>query len=231
MSCKPFALLFLCVLLAGSTFAQDTLAPNKLQPNYSYHILKLPLANFLDLNSPNLQVGIEQRLDKHNSIQLLAGFSVDPNLINAQRNWYSVFNGYRIKGEYRRYFHIRKRTSFYLAADLFYTAYSTYTYDSFTSAATGAGYIEHFTLRKKMFGSDVKWGVQKQVGQHFMFETFVGLGYKYKIATQTGRNNPYDQRAPQPPAADINLFAITNMAGSYGTVSMPLNFVIGYTFR
>ncbi len=226
----PFYILLL-LLVSATANAQDTLTHSRPYVPYKYWCIKLPLFNLTDLNSPNLQFGVERRFDKRNGVQLLAGISADLSTIRPKPHDYSAINGFRLRGEYRWYFHVRKKASFFLAADAFYTAYKHYTQDSFVNQANGVHYSDNFYVQKKMAGADVKWGLQFHSGKHFMFETFAGLGFKHKLVTQTGRTVPTDDAVPLPAPIDFNPNAESNALGSYTTVSLPLNFVVGYIFR
>ena len=231
MSYKHPFFVSLLVLICANTNAQDTLNHNKSYDPYKSWCAKLPLLNFLDLNAPNLEMAAERRFDWRNSVQLLAGISTDISTVRPRPHDYSAINGFRIKGEYRRYFHVRRKVSFFLAGDVFYTTYKHYSQDSFISQANAAHYADNFYVQKKMAGADLKWGVQFHTGKHFMFETFAGLGFKHKSVTQTGRTMPTDDAVPPPPPIDFNPNAESNALGSYTTVSLPVNFVVGYIFR
>ncbi len=224
----PFVLCL--ALFAGTVHAQDTLYRKTSAP-YQFWTAKLPLLNLLDPNAPNLQLAMERRFDKHNSVQLLGGISTDFSTTKPKPHDYSFVNGFRLKAEYRRYFHVRRKVAFFLAGDVFYTSYRHYTDDSFISKTTNLGYTDNYYVRKKMAGADLKWGFQFHAGKHLLFETFAGLGFKHKTVTETGRTSPFDEHVPPPSPVDINLSSETNALGSYTTVSLPINFVICYNFR
>ncbi len=224
--------LILILLLAATlnrANGQDTIAKQPANSAYKYWTAKLPLLNILDLSCPNLMLGAERRLDKHNAVQLLGGISRD-QYGSETAGGGSVVNGYRLKGEYRRYFHVKRNFAFYAAAEVFYTRYRHYTSDSFISTGSGVHYNDKYYLHKNMWGADVKWGLQRMIGQHFMFEVFAGLGFKSKTVTQTNRSAPSDAAVPKH-VVDINLYSIANELGIYTTIAMPVNFVIGYKFR
>ncbi len=221
----------LLLLTSVNAFAQDSMIRKHTPTPNKYWSVKLPLFNLLDPVSPNLQVAVERRLNGKNGIQLLAGISTDLTTTKPRPRDYSVINGYRLRAEYRRYFHVRRKVSFFLAGDVFYTQYKHYTRDSFISQSTNIRYADNFYILKKMAGADLKWGLQFHAGKHFMFETFAGLGFKHKAVTRTGRTSPLDEPVPPLPPKDFSLGDQTNTLGNYTTVSMPLNFVIGYSFR
>ncbi len=223
-----FALL---LLFSSNTFAQDTLAAKRPSAIYPFWIVKLPLLNLIDLNSPNLSVAVERRLNGKNSVQFLAGISTDLNVANQNAQNYALVNGFRLKAEYRHYYHVRRKAAFFLAADIFYTGYRHYTNDSFISQSTNIRYSDNYYLKKKMAGADVKWGLQFHSGTHFIFETFAGIGIKSKTVTEAGRTAPGDEHVPPPFRTDINVVAVGNVLGAYTTISAPVNFVVGYIFR
>ena len=230
MSYKNFLFILLLLLLDNAVHAQDTLSRKVYEPN-KYWIAKIPLLNLIDLNSPNLSVAVERRLNGKNGVQLLAGISTDLNVANQNAQNYALVNGFRLKAEYRHYYHVRRKAAFFLAADIFYTSYRHYTNDSFISQSTNIRYSDNYYLKKKMAGADVKWGLQFHKGKHFMFETFAGLGIKSKTVTEAGRTAPGDEHAPPRFRTDINIVAVGNMPGAYTTLSAPINLVVGYIFR
>ncbi len=229
MSYKNFLFILLLLLLDNAVHAQDTLSRKVYEPN-KYWIAKIPLLNLIDLNSPNLSIALERRLNGKNSVQFLAGISTDISTTALKPHDYSVVNGFRLAAEYRHYYHVRRKASFFLAADVFYTGYRHYTDDSFISQSTNIHYSDSYYLKKKMEGANAKWGVQYHSG-HFMFEAFAGLGFKYKTVTEVGRTAPGDEHVPPPRLTDMNLGAVGNMLGAYTTISTPANFVVGYIFR
>ena len=207
-------------LIVNHSYGQDTVLAKSTKSQFPSWTIKLPLLNLLDPNSPNLQVGVERQLNRHIGLQFTAGVSVDPNR--------SVVNGFRLKGEYRHYFGIKKRHSFFWGGDVFYTRYSSRVAETFVNGIDSSLYEDHFTIYKKMYGANAKFGFHKECKNHFMFEVYSGLGFKVRSVTQQGRTNPSD--SPES-VVDINLAAISYEAGQATTISMPLNFAIGYMFR
>ena len=220
-------LLLACI---SNVYGQDSTAGRHSFTRYNYWTAKLPLLNFLDFNSPNLQLGIERRLDKHNAVQFIAGISAY-SWGSEKPAGSSIVNGYRLKGEYRRYFNVRRHVAFYGATEVFYTSYHHYTSDSFVSAGLGVHYQDKFYLEKKMWGADVKCGFQGTVGKHWVFEFFTGLGFKAKTVTQFGRAAPQDVSVPRRHPVDINFSGLSNQLGAYTTITAPMNLAVGYRFR
>jgi len=136
-------------------------------------------------------------------------------------------NGFRFKGEYRRYFHVKHKLNFYVAGELHYTKYNSGVEGTFISSIDSTQYEDHYNLHKEMYGWNIKWGLIKKCGRHFMFETYAGLGVKYRIVSQTGRQHPDDDyKTP----VDVNLGAIGAETGATTTIGATLNFAVGYRF-
>ncbi len=216
------------VLLFNYSYAQEPPCRKMIDTPYRTWVFKLPLANIFDPFCPNLIGGAEYRLSKHSAFQLLAGFSTNLGIQDETSS--PKINGYRAKGEYRWYFRLRNRISYYFAADLFYTKYSVGRRDSFVSQATGDGYMDRYRIRTEMYGSDIKWGFQKYLKHHLLIEAFAGLGYKQNNITQYGRRASTDPAAPVTPPVDFNIHTGIPGLGSYVSLNVPINFSIGYVF-
>ena len=228
MNRVSIAVILLLIAFVINAGAQET-TPEKQVNKYSYWTAKLPLLNFIDVTCPNLQLGAERRLDKHNAVQLIAGISAD-GFQSDKPKGASILNGYRFKGEYRRYFLVRRNFAFYGAAGGFYNNYRHYTSDSFVSALSGLNYYDKFYVHKSMWGAEVKCGLQRMMGQRWMFEFFAGLGFKSKTVTQTDRTAPSDMNV-QHRVTYLNISAMANQLGTYTTITLPMNLTIGYKFR
>lgn len=216
------ALLFCSLSLILSTSAAHG---QKLNDSlYNYWAVRLPLLNLVDQLSPNIQLAIERRFDKHNAVQLQGGISFD---MDTSHKCCTELNGFRLKAEYRRYFHIKKHFSFFVAGEVFYTQYNTTVSALFHDTANTREYIDVFTLHKAMYGFCPKWGIHLH-GKHFLFNVYMGIGIKNRIVTQTGRDNLNDERDfPHHP----NVWYASQQTGNNLTVHFPLNIAVGYFFR
>jgi hypothetical protein len=187
---------------------------------YRYWAVRVPLFNLVDQLSPNIQLAIERRFDKANALQLQGGVSFYNNHFGKEPN------GFRLKAEYRRYFHVRKHFSFFVAAELFYTQYNTPVRGIFHDANTQK-YYDDFIIQKKKYGFSPKWGLHLH-GKHFLFDAYAGIGLKNRVITHTGRDNPDDERyfVRKP-----TIFSAKQTTGNDLTVYIPLNIAFGYIFR
>ena len=230
MNYKNSLFLLLLLVTSAATFGQDSLATNHSSTLYPFWVVKLPLLSLIDPNSPNLCAAVERRLNGKNSVQFLAGISTDLSTTTPKPHDYSAVNGFRLRAEYRHYYHVRRKAAFFLGADVFYTGYRHYTDDSFISQSTNLHYYDSYYLKKKMTGVNVKWGIQYHNG-NFVFETFAGPGLKQRTVTETGRTAPGDEHVPLHFRTGINVVAAGNDLGDYTTMSATVNFVIGYIFH
>ena len=228
MTLKYAILILLSVPVFSNNHAQQTSAKQPTDTTYRYWAFKLPLANMIDFYSPNFVAGAEYRYSKHAAFQLLAGPSIDIGFDDATSH--TRLNGFRTKAEYRWYFRLKRRVSFYFAADMFYTMYSTARQDSFISLASVTGYTDHYHILNKKFGSDIKWGFQKRFRNHFLMEAFAGFGYMRNVVSQYGRRAAPDALAPVRPPIDFNLHTAAPASGIFDILNVPMNFAIGYIF-
>ena len=218
-----FLIFFLCC--AGSLRAQEQTVRFNTDRKFDYWAVKLPLANLFDLySSPNVQLGIERRFDKHNGAQLIGAVCGDPG---RQLN----LNGYKAKAEYRRYFRVRPMHSFYLAAELEYIQTSIQTTWSYTSSTTGVIYQDEFYLQTKKYGGNIKFGFHKEFRRGMMFDAWAGLGIRHVKSVQKNRDNPADPIYDNP-SVDFTIHSSSQYLPYDGTgFSMPINFAWGYIFR
>ena len=218
---KPLYLIafsFLCSTFTANAQQGDII---DIAGTFRYWEIKLPVMNLVDLNSPNFQVGIERRFNKQNGVQLQGGFSFDKNCC-------SEVNGTRLRAEYRRYLLKSDDWSYFIGTELFYTGYNMAIDGSFIDAATHTTYTDLYTLRKNMYGLNVKFGTYQFITKRFIFEAYAGLGLKYRIAKESGRSNPADEHEkPRHP----NFYYVSVRPGEDVVLSVPLNFAIGYMIR
>ena len=216
---------FLCIY---NTHAQDTVCKKSIIPT-PYWTIKLPLWNFMDLYAPNLQLGLERRLDKQQGIQFIGGISVDQAPLQNRNTQGFKVNGFRFKGEYKRYFHFRKYCTYYFAGELFYTQYKMYAEESFITPVDSIIYSDHYLLFTQKYGLNIKFGIQRIFLKHFLVEIYGGLGIEHHLATQAGRSNPNDPIYHYP-SHELHFQYNFDKADEY-TISMPINCAIGYIFR
>lgn len=222
-----YLMMTLALWTTTGAYAQEKPSEGKPIEPFQYWAVKLPLANLVDIwSSPNLQVGIERRFDKHNCVQLIAAGCIDADGSGAP-------NGFKTKAEYRRYFRLRprRRQSFYLAAELEYIQTSQQVDQQYMSMTTGDLYTDRFHFFQQKYGCNLKFGFHKELRRHFMFDAWAGLGIRHVIAVQKGRTNPNDP-IYEVRAVDMNIHSSGRYLPYNGNdLSMPVNFAFGYRFH
>jgi hypothetical protein len=217
------------LLLVSQSYAQDATTAKTTDRNYRYWAVKLPVANVVDFfSSPNLQLGVEDRIDKYNGIQFIAGISIDNAIYSSANETGARINGFRIKGEYRRYFRFRKSSCLYGAAELFYTQYYNDVETNFIRPDSTI-YTDAYRINTQKYGINFKLGFHKTFKKRFMFDVFAGLGLEDFITTEKGRLNPDDKRYHFP-VHELH-FNYDPPTGDRYTGAMPINFVLGYMIR
>ncbi len=87
-------------------------------------------------------------------------------------------------------------------------------------------YRDSIHIKKHAFSMNLKLGYQF-FAKHLSFDIYVGFGARFKDVQHFDRIKPDDVFAwPRHP----NIFYISDEEGKYWTVSLPLNFKIGWTF-
>jgi hypothetical protein len=183
--------------------------------------LKFSPLNLADFYFPAIQVSYERLLLKKLSAQVQFGYIIPSS--------YKDQAGFKISAELREYLNYRKYAASYLGFEIFYSN-THYHYDGYFNSPQDTfhlnGYTDRVKIAKQFCGFNLKFGRQYTF-QHFVFEWFFGIGAKYRDVVESERDHP-DDVANRP--KDFNFWYVGNQPGKSLTVSIPINFKIGYRF-
>lgn len=87
-------------------------------------------------------------------------------------------------------------------------------------------YFDDFGIRKRTTSLNFKWGLQYVIGR-MAFDLYFGLGLKYRDVRHFDRFNPQD---PMRWTRHPNIHYISNRENANWSVSVPLNFKLGWVF-
>ena len=94
------------------------------------------------------------------------------------------------------------------------------------SDSSHTNYVDTFRVKKQTYSLNFKFGWQLFV-KRVSLDFYMGLGIRYKDVRHFDRIKPEDEmESPRHP----NIYYITNLEGKYWTISLPLNFRIGWIF-
>jgi hypothetical protein len=203
----------------NNVFARKSSAPQQ----EGVHILKgapLRLFNFLQ---PSLELSYEMRHNKTLATQLTAAIMYP--------------KGYRLALEEKFYlkktapfgtyvslgvdFHQNqfKRVNKYIDSDLWADTLRTWV------APDSVMYEDSVTVQRKVFSANLKLGYQGGKG-HFVYDVYVGVGYRYRDVVHWDRINPLDKELSY---RHPNIY-MTMDEGRFSTPNVTMGFRIGYVF-
>jgi hypothetical protein len=172
--------LFLVIFLLIKTpigLAQDQIKYARIQTNL--------LQNF-DISHPRINLGIEKDFNNRQSISFGFAFYYH-NLYYDQKT-----NGFGFNGEFKKFKNEKFYYSFNLnGAKIKYDAESQFFYGSADTATST--YFEEYRIEKILSEIYFKIGIRKDISKCFYYDTYCGLGFRYKEATHLDRSRPEDQ--------------------------------------
>jgi hypothetical protein len=228
---KKFCLILLLLCMAKPGYAQEG-------SDKSAFVLKwAPLNVLFDDFNTAMQFGVEKSITPKYSIQAEYGLIADwfhkngrlPDSVGYGHT------GYKLRLEGRRYFtklngrSPRLYKGLYVATELFYMSTQYNTKSTFRHGSLD--YDDVFKVNKTVYGFNCKFGYQyRSKSTGFIFDTYVGLGLKYKHTVNEGRQYPEDNFAPAEGFALPDDRQISDKPFNGITLSIPVNFKIGYVF-
>lgn len=196
------------------------------------NIIKFTPLKLVGLSNSGIEVSFERKTGNYFSTQIMASYLLPSNFLDAY-DYKPMYKGFRLGIEEKLYFKKSALYGPYLGLEFNYmknqykniswfgvkNIYSDTTYN-FTN------YPDSIRIHKQTYSINLKLGYQYFVNR-FSFDVYVGLGARYKDVVHLDRINPKDDmEMPRHP----NFYYITNLNGKYWTLSIPLNFRIGWTF-
>lgn len=205
--------------------------------NESYHkysnILKITPLKLTGQINPAIELSYERRTGNSFSTQIMASYLLPKSVWGVSTDFNPDIKGGRVSLEEKFYFKKSAPLGPYFSLEFNYlknryrdiwdfgvkNIYSDTTYN-FTN------YRDEYGINKQTYSLNLKFGYQMIV-KRLSLDFYGGLGLKYKDVVHFDRTNPADEmEMPRHP----NIYYITNLNGRSWTVSIPLNFRIGWTF-
>ncbi|AEV97003.1 hypothetical protein A4D02_18450 [Niastella koreensis] len=235
-------LLVCCIATAFHSYAQ---VPEKFRKNRKSHhhpdakfLVKLaPLAAIDVVSFPTITAGVEVHLAPQFSMYNEIG-------IRYRKGWYEKPDtsfvspvGIKLKSEFRYYFQ-EGHTSYskfhgnYIGVNAFYT-YHKYNSIIDYNAGDYSGYDlkDGIGVTKKVWGLNFLWGWQDDIGKHFMFEVYEGIGVRFRNYKTTNQQFKYDSDTFVDPEDVNTVFRAANVErAAKGGTSATFNYTTGIRF-
>lgn len=179
------------------------------------------------LSKTVVQLDVEKRVKKY-GLQLGIGVCL-PSQYRIDDTIKGVGYGYTIRFEGRKYAwnDARPMVGPYLAAELFYTGYALPANGYFEDTAGVNEYRDYYLMKKQIFGTAAKFGLQVRFLRHFLFDMNAGFGLQLINASQRGRTNENDRYA----AVDLTVGAVESRLGTRVAATFPFHVCLGYYFK
>jgi hypothetical protein len=235
-------LLVFCFATAFHGYAQ---VPEKFRKNRKSHsfpdarfLVKLaPLAAIDVVSFPTITAGVEVHLAPHFSMYNEVG-------IRYRKGWYEKPDtnfvspgGFKLKSEFRYYFQegnlsYKKFHGHYIAMNGFYTNHKYNTVIDYNAGDYSAYDLKDgIGVTKTVWGLNALWGWQDNIGKHFMFEVYEGIGVRFRNYKTTNQQFKYDHDVFVDPE-DVNaVFRGSNVErAAKGGSSATFNYTTGIRF-
>ncbi len=214
--CALFAFIIL-VGLARPCLAQQN---RQIPPNQ----IKISPLRLIENINPGLELSYERIYSTKFSTQI--GIGVMKSLLGIKAaNDYSGWR-YAIEQKYFVGSYVSKRK--YWALDAVYLKVN-YNDDGIFRQDTAQNtpeYTDTYHINKRTLTFNIKRGIQVPI-KHFIIDFSAGIGIKYKMMERSGLE---DVNAIESKSRHPNVYEMTNRAGRYLTLSLPVNVRFGYLF-
>jgi hypothetical protein len=220
---------------------QKFIPPSPIDSTYK-SIIKFTPLKLIGLGNPGIEVAYEKWTGKRFSTQLMASWLFPNSLLHAQNNATNAF-GFRAAIEEKFYLRNNAPKGSYIGFEIDYLQNKYYDTDNFGTPnanldSSGVNiyyndtnfvdsyYSDTYGINKKNISFNIKWGHQI-ITKRFVFDYYIGLGLRYRNVSHFDRINPNDKWQPN---RHFSFYRVFNKEGKYWTVSIPLNFKIGWVF-
>lgn len=216
------AFLFTCSTLLSRNYL--TYHPSKNDSIRFLNILKITPAKMQGAYSPSVELTYERKTSNHFSTSVMASYLLSNSLMDVFNGIDRNAKGVRFALEEKFYFKKTAPAGFYLGLELDYLKRD---YDGrATLLVDTAPYIfsGDVRIKRQSYSLNLKSGYQFFAG-HFAFEVYAGLGIRYRDV-----KNVYSD--PQMNTGNVRRHGVDkyDQHGSYFTLSLPINFRIGWAF-
>lgn len=197
------------------------------------NIIKFTPLKLTGLVNPALEISYERKTGDNFSTQIMGSYLLPESVMDPANGFIPNIKGYRLAVEEKFYLNKSAPIGPYISLELNYMKnrykdiWNFGVKDIFSDTAYNyTNYPDTFGIKKQTYSINLKFGYQLFV-KRFSFDFYAGLGLRYKDVSHFDRKNPDDEmEMPRHP----NIYYISNLNGKYWTISIPLNFRIGWTF-
>lgn len=183
------------------------------QEKSSYTRIYTNILQNVDISHPYANIGIEKDFKGNQCLAL--GFGVYyRNLMYSDKT-----DGVNLSLEYKRF----RSEIFYYAFGLKGGSLKYNTSSEFLLEELDSTYMESYSINKIVGDLHLKVGFRQNIGSHFYFDYFAGLGLRYKDTEHQNRNRPDDVFYRR----TIRLLDIRDREGHFFYPILKLGVVIG----
>jgi len=206
--------------------------PWEYTPYSRKNILKITPLKTINFVNPGLELGFEWLNSQKFSSQFSATYIFPMSVWDIKEKFIPDMKGFALSLEEKYYLNRHAPNGIYLGLEFGYLNNKYNAIYDFEDSNTPdslyyiAGYSDSIFIKKQTYSLNLKLGYQ-QIIKRLSFEIFLGLGVRYKDVRHFDRIKPEDVFASP---IEPNIYYIADMEGKYWTISIPINFKIGWTF-
>jgi len=206
---------------------------DSLHPYYDYNLFNIPKqlikvtpAKIFSIHNSSIEVAYERPTGKDFSTQLMMSYLFPNSIYQISSRFKENTKGYRIAFE-ERFFH-KKAAPFgsYIALELDFLKKRAFHEEYFYNKAIEEPYLDTFLVHSQYLSANLKFGYQKEYGKLFV-DFYAGIGRRNRTIHHLQRDNPADE-IHNHTHFDFKYNRI--LEGRHTTVSIPLNFRMGWRF-
>lgn len=196
------------------------------------NIFKVTPLQLTELINPSIEFSYERRGSASFSTQFMASYLLPKSLWDMGDDFNPDIKGFSVSAEERYYIRKSAPLGLYAAFEVNYLKNQYRDVSNFgikniySDTSNFVNYPDSFGIKKQRVSFNLKMGYQF-IHKRIVFDVYAGLGARYKDVVHFDRINPNDEmEGPRHP----NIYYATNLEGKYWTVSIPLNFRVGWMF-
>ena len=197
------------------------------------NIIKFAPLKLVGFVNSGVELSFERKTSNYFATQIMASYLLPTNLLDAGYDYKPNIKGYTLGIEEKLYLRKSAPIGPYFSFNINYLNNNyrdiwSFGIKDFNSDTTTnfTNYLDSIRIHKQTISFNLKFGYQ-YIKNRFSFDFYLGLGARYKNVVDFDRINPNDEM--EKPRYS-NFYYITNHNGKYWTVSVPLNFRIGWIF-
>ncbi|TMM59357.1 hypothetical protein FEE95_07965 [Maribacter algarum] len=185
---KSFKLVCLLFLMGTGLFAQKS--ESKLSSNTNSYITA-SLWPIADLYAPRLRFGYTQHIAPHWKAGLDVGFGAKGTSFASDANIGVDYSLWEVRPEIHYIFNPEAKTLKYIAAELFYIDQDhVFINGNYSSENNGDIRFDRADFTRQKYGMHFKFGLFLDIGKHFGFNFFGGIGFRIANKQYSNVINP-----------------------------------------